>query len=999
VRLISQLSHSSCVFRFAWSPDGTRIAAPETSRTIVWDVGTEGVVQTLPAGGVGVAFSPDGSHLVNRQDGLTLFDIARKTVKWSDDDSVRWFAIAWCWRYRQIAIARPSRIQILDADSGVKVVDLDDFGVTVGSIAWSRDGRYLAAGSDRGLTIWDRESPGAVTIREQGRPCRGLAWSPDGEMLAVATDSSIQLLSVTSWLPRATLEGHTSTYVGTLDFSADGALLASTSWDDTVRLWRVADGQCLATIQASHEGGSNWQGVAFHPTEPVLATLDDQDRTICIWRIDIEALCGARTTSARYTTAKIALVGDGSVGKTTLGHRLIAGEFKVFPRTHGQQFWPFPALNTRRSDGVECEAIIWDLAGQADYRLTHALFVDDADLALILFNASDRQQPLKGVEYWLKALRHRRGPACHVVLVGAQVDTGDLAMTTAEIEAFCEAQGITGGYVATSALTGAGLDELVSRIRGGIQWDAMPATVTTETFKRIKEYVLELKSTRAGSPVPLSAADLRSMLEKSDPSWRFTDAEMMTAVGHLEDHGYVTILRTLSGESRILLAPDALINLTASIVLEARRNPRGLGALREADLLEGRVDLPELAGLEPGDRAVLLDAATALFLEHNVCFRERLGADTLLVFPSLIHQVKPESDPTDFVEDVSFEITGSTERLYAALVVLLGYTNTFIRTNQWLHQAQYETAPGEVCGFRQLSESEGQISIGLYYGVGTSAHTRRLFEGLFETFLIARDVGVVKYPAVACRQCTYRQERAGVVRRIRENKAFIICAECGERIDLPKPGELSLKPAERHLITEERSVTQRRTSYETALARVKGLIRDRGSRTRPVSCFVSYAWGDNAHERWVAQLVGDLLRADIDVVFDQRDSSAIGVDIARFMSDGISRSDFVAVVGTPRYLDKYENLRSEMGTMVAAEVDLVHQRLTASEARKATVLPLLRAGERDAAFPPMMRGKVCADFRDDERYFATLMDLVLTLHGIRPSDPAIEELRASLARA
>ena len=399
VRLISRLLHSSCVYRFAWSPDGTRIAAPEFSQIVVWDVGTESVVQTLPAGGVGVAFSPDGSHLVGGQVGLTLFDIARKAVKRSYSDSANSFGIAWCWRYGQIAIARTSRLQILDADSGAKVIENGDFGGTVGSIVWSRDGRYLTAGSNLGVAVWDRESPAEMTIREQGRQCQGLAWSPDGATIAVASGKSIQLLSTDSWRTRATLEGHTGVWLAALDFSADGALLASTSWDHTVRLWRVVDGQCLATLQANHDTSSNWQGLAFHPSEPVLATLDDQDRTICIWRIDIDALCGARTTSARYTTAKIALVGDGSVGKTTLGQRLITGEFKVFPRTHGQQFWPFPALSTRRADGVECEAIIWDLAGQADYRLTHALFVDDADLALILFNASDRQQPLKGVEY------------------------------------------------------------------------------------------------------------------------------------------------------------------------------------------------------------------------------------------------------------------------------------------------------------------------------------------------------------------------------------------------------------------------------------------------------------------------------------------------------------------------------------------------------------------------------------------------------------------------
>ena len=91
------------------------------------------------------------------------------------------------------------------------------------------------------------------------------------------------------------------------------------------------------------------------------------------------------------------LVGDHSVGKSALGYRLIHGEFKEQASTHGQQFWVFPALGNRRADGTECEAILWDFAGQPDYRLVHALFVDDADLALVLFDATDLRDPLHGV--------------------------------------------------------------------------------------------------------------------------------------------------------------------------------------------------------------------------------------------------------------------------------------------------------------------------------------------------------------------------------------------------------------------------------------------------------------------------------------------------------------------------------------------------------------------------------------------------------------------------
>ena len=71
----------------------------------------------------------------------------------------------------------------------------------------------------------------------------------------------------------------------------------------------------------------------------------------------------------------------------------------------------------KRRDGTECEAVLWDLAGQPDYRLIHALFLDDADLALVLFDPTRNDDPLAGVEFWLKqfggqvAGPHRAGPA------------------------------------------------------------------------------------------------------------------------------------------------------------------------------------------------------------------------------------------------------------------------------------------------------------------------------------------------------------------------------------------------------------------------------------------------------------------------------------------------------------------------------------------------------------------------------------------------------------
>ena len=403
------------------------------------------------------------------------------------------------------------------------------------------------------------------------------------------------------------------------------------------------------------------------------------------------------------------LVGDHSVGKSALGYRLIHGRFEKQESTHGQQFWVFPAVGKRRADGTDCEAILWDFAGQPDYRLVHALFVDNADLALVLFDASDLRDPLHGVGFWLKQLQTGKS-RCPIILVAAQTDRGACSLTPDELKAFCQKHGIA-GPVATSANTGFGIAELVERMQSLIPWEEKAATVTTMTFKRIKDYILGLKEAKSDGQAIVTPEELRRRLEATDAGFRFSDAEMLTAVGHLENYGYVKRLRTSKGEQRVLLQPERLNNLAASFVLEARRNPKGLGALEEKRLLTGGYNFPELNDLNEGEHEVLLDSAALLFLEHNVCFRETdpLRMEPYLVFPELINLKKPAEEEQATEDGVAYTVSGPTENVFASLVVLLGYTHTFTRTAQWHNNARYEVGDGLVCGFRQEAERDGEL--------------------------------------------------------------------------------------------------------------------------------------------------------------------------------------------------------------------------------------------------------------------------------------------------
>ena len=584
------------------------------------------------------------------------------------------------------------------------------------------------------------------------------------------------------------------------------------------------------------------------------------------------------------------LVGDHSVGKSALGYRMINGEFKEQASTHGQQFWVFPALGQRRPDGTECEAILWDFAGQPDYRLVHALFVDNADLALVLFDASDLRDPLHGVGFWLKQLRTGQS-RCPIILVAAQTDRGSCTLTPEELDAFCRRHGIV-GPIQTSAFTGLGVAELIERMKAMIPWNDKPATVTTTTFKRIKDYVLGLKGAESDGQIIVTPGELRGRLEATDAGWRFTDAEMLTAVGHLENYGYVKRLRTSKGEQRILLQPERLNNLASSFVLEARRNPKGLGALEEKRLLAGDYGFPELKDLNAGERDVLLDSAALLFLEHHVCFRETdpLRMEPYLVFPELINLKKPLEEEQATEDGVAYTVSGPTENVFASLVVLLGYTHTFTRTNQWQNNARYEVGDGLACGFRQEAERDGELDFVLCFGPKVGPPVRTLFQGLFESFLARRNLTVMRYEPVRCGKCGHLLDRSVVRQRMKEGKTFAFCNDCGEKLALPKMAEpIQLTREVQAEVEVQRRTAEQRTRFEQAVFRVRAYVADQ--KIKPPECFISYAWGVPEHERWVEKrLATDLQKAGIDVVLDRWDNAQIGASVARFI-ERIEKSD------------------------------------------------------------------------------------------------------------
>jgi serine/threonine protein kinase/WD40 repeat protein len=145
----------------------------------------------------------------------------------------------------RLAVSRLGHVAVLEVPSGRELRRFGDFGVSAGAVAWSPDGRLVAAAplpegpSGHVIRIWDAETAGETHVipLTAGESIQALSFSPDGRRLASAGfDAKIRIWDTESGLELLTLVGHTH-WIWGMSFSADGNRIVSSSGDKTVRIW------------------------------------------------------------------------------------------------------------------------------------------------------------------------------------------------------------------------------------------------------------------------------------------------------------------------------------------------------------------------------------------------------------------------------------------------------------------------------------------------------------------------------------------------------------------------------------------------------------------------------------------------------------------------------------------------------------------------------------------------------------------------------------------
>lgn len=251
----------------AFSPDGQTAITVSADNTLrVWNLANSELIKTieLDALPLNVAHSPsENTAIVGMNDGtlhLYALDTGEEIRGWkAHDDMVLCVAFISDGK-RAVSGGLDRKLNVWEVETGELVRSMTSPGVVMdvslnaaGTRAVTGTGDITISGfdpesdQDRAVRVWSLETGEVLnTFKPGGGFVRAVAFAPDGTWVVGGSRSTSEGLRLKIWdlqtrQVRATLYGHTD-IISDVQISPDSRLIASASWDRSVRVYDVRTG-------------------------------------------------------------------------------------------------------------------------------------------------------------------------------------------------------------------------------------------------------------------------------------------------------------------------------------------------------------------------------------------------------------------------------------------------------------------------------------------------------------------------------------------------------------------------------------------------------------------------------------------------------------------------------------------------------------------------------------------------------------------------------------
>jgi len=342
----------------------------------------------------------------------------------------------------------------------------------------------------------------------------------------------------------------------------------------------------------------------------------------------------------RLNEAKLLLVGQGGVGKTSLVRYLVKNE----KATPGEKMTEGIDISTwqvaSKIEGEKIRLNVWDFGGQEIMHATHQFFLTRRSLYLLVLDARKGENE-GNIHYWLRIIQSYAGDSPVVVVTNQCDGPNDLDLDKRRLR-FDYPNIQT--FVKTSCTTGHGIEKLREIIADRI--NDLP-----HVFDELPQSYFAIKSDLAKQAKSRNYLDVRDYLKLCKDNTVTEEKEQQRLLRFLHDLGTVLNYNDPHDPYRLrythILNPEWVTDGVYSIVNHAKlKEDHGvLDCDALGDILADKKSYP------PDRRAFIVD----MMRRFELCFDFPDSKGRRVLIPELLPKNEPEGLPWEAAEALRFE--------------------------------------------------------------------------------------------------------------------------------------------------------------------------------------------------------------------------------------------------------------------------------------------------------------------------------------------------------